>query len=53
MHTFFARHAVDKDTNTHRWDSDRDSSAGFVVWLLWGCDAGKSWSDRKAKSLES
>lgn len=42
MHGFFARHAVDRDTNTHEWGSDRDPSAGFVAWLLWGGDAGKA-----------
>ncbi|MDF2640225.1 MAG: hypothetical protein K0R64_3209 [Novosphingobium lindaniclasticum] len=53
MHSFFARHAVDKDTKTHKWNSDSDPSAGFIAWLLWGGDAGKAWVDRKAKTLES
>ncbi|MBR0649602.1 hypothetical protein GXW78_08015 [Roseomonas terrae] len=52
MHSFFARHAVDKQTKTHRWDSDTDPSAGFIAWLLWGGDAGKAWADRKTKSLD-
>lgn len=51
MHSFFARHAVDKDTKTHRWNSDKDPSAGFIAWLLWGGDAGKTWADRKARHL--
>lgn len=51
MHSFFARHAVDKDAKAHEWNSDTDPSAGFIAWLLWGGDAGKSWADRKAKSL--
>lgn len=51
MHSFFARHAVDKDGQTHKWDSDSDPSAGFIAWLLWGGDAGKAWADRKAKAL--
>lgn len=53
MHSFFARHAVDKDTKAHKWNSDSDPSAGFIAWLLWGGDAGKAWADRKAKALES
>ncbi|PZQ50642.1 MAG: hypothetical protein DI555_22435 [Novosphingobium pentaromativorans] len=53
MHSFFARHAVDKDTKTHKWNSDSDPSAGFIAWLLWGGDAGKAWADRKVKALES
>jgi hypothetical protein len=52
MHSFFARHEVDKNTKTHQWDSDTDPSAGFIAWLLWGGDAGKAWADSKAKSLE-
>ncbi len=53
MHSFFARHAVDKDTKTHKWNSDSDPSAGVIAWLLWGGDAGKAWADRKVKALES
>jgi hypothetical protein len=53
MHSFFARHAVDKDAKTHKWDSDSDPSAGFIAWLLWGGEAGKVWADRKAKSIET
>lgn len=52
MHSFFARHAVDKETKSHAWDSDTDPSAGFIAWLLWGGDAGKAWADRKAKSVD-
>lgn len=51
MHSFFARHAVDKDAKEHRWNSDSDPSAGFIAWLLWGGDAGKAWADRKAATL--
>ncbi|MCW1432191.1 hypothetical protein [Novosphingobium sp. JCM 18896] len=53
MRSFFARHAIDRDTKTHEWNSDSDPSAGFIAWLLWGGDAGKTWADRKAKKLES
>lgn len=52
MHSFFARHEVDKDTQSHSWNSDKDPSAGFIAWLLWGGDAGKTWADAKAKSLD-
>lgn len=51
MHSFFARHAVDKDTHTHRWNSDSDPSPGFIAWLLWGGDAGKAWAERKVASF--
>lgn len=52
MHSFFARHAVDKDAKTHQWNSDTDPSAGFIAWLLWGGDAGAAWAARKAAALD-
>lgn len=52
MHSYFARHAVDKDGQSHQWNSNTDPSAGFIAWLLWGGDAGRSWADAKAKSLD-
>lgn len=51
MHSYFARHAVDKNGKTHSWDSKSDPSAGYIAWLLWGGDAGKTWADRKRKTL--
>jgi hypothetical protein len=52
MHSYFARHSVDKDAKGHEWDSDDDPSAGFVAWLLWGGDDGKAWAAEKAKALD-
>lgn len=52
MHSFFARHAIDKNAETHKWNSDTDPSAGFIAWLLWGGEPGKKWSDAKAKALD-
>ena len=51
MHSYFARHDVDKQTKTHEWGSDIDPSAGYVAWLLWGGDEGKTWADAHAKKL--
>lgn len=51
MHSFFARHAVDKNAKQHEWDSDSDPSAGFIAWLLWGGDPGEDWAARKAEKL--
>ncbi len=51
MHSYFARHAVDKEGKTHTWGSDHDPSAGYVAWLLWGGDEGKAWADRHAATL--
>ena len=52
MKSYFARHAVDKDSGSHQWGSDKDPSAGYIAWLLWGGDAGKDWAERKARKLD-
>lgn len=51
MHAFFARHAVDRPSDGKGWNTDKDPTAGFIAWLLWGGDAGKKWADAKAASL--
>lgn len=51
MHSYFARHAVDKEGKTHAWGSDADPSAGYIAWLLWGGEDGKAWADRHAAAL--
>ena len=53
IHSYFARHAADRDGKAHAWDSDTDPSAGFIAWLLWGGDAGKIWADAQAKKLQA
>ena len=40
MVSYFARHEVDK--KGEGWGKD---SAGYIAWLLWGGDAGKSWAN--------
>lgn len=52
MHSFFARHAVDREAKPEGWNTDKDPSAGFIAWLLWGGDAGRKWADAKAKTLD-
>lgn len=43
MYSYFARHTVDKQGKG--W-ADRDQpSAGYIAWLLWGGEAGKTWVD--------
>ena len=53
MHSYFARHAVDKNGKTHAWGSDEDPSAGYIAWLLWGGDEGKTWVDQRAAELST
>jgi hypothetical protein len=52
MHSYFARHVVDKDGKSHTWGSEDDPSAGYIAWLLWGGDEAKTWADRHVADLE-
>lgn len=45
MHSFFARHEVDKEAEGFRPGEDGYPSNGRIAWALWGGDAGKTWSD--------
>lgn len=49
MHSYFARHSVDKDGKG--WGDTKDPSAGYIAWLLWGGDEGKKWADAKHEKL--
>ena len=51
MHSYFARHAVDKAGKSHVWGSNDDPSAGYIAWLLWGGDDGQAWAGRHAAKL--
>ncbi len=48
MHSYFARHAVDRRPG---WDSESDPSAGFIAWLLWGGDPGRDWAERVVERM--
>lgn len=48
MHSYFARHEVDKQGEG--WGKD---SAGYIAWLLWGGDAGKTWAKRKVDQMNN
>jgi len=45
MHSFFARHEVDKKGKGFSPGEDGYPSAGRIAWALWGGDPGKSWAD--------
>ena len=51
MYSYFARHAVDKNTTRHVWGSTENPSAGFVAWLLWGGDEGQAWVGKQREKL--
>ncbi len=52
MHSYFARHDVDKDAKSHDWGNEDDPSAGYIAWLLWGGDEGKTWADKEREKIE-
>jgi len=55
MVSYFARHEVDKKGED--WGNTSNPSAGYIAWLLWGGDAGKTWansiSEREKKKDKS
>ena len=53
MHSFFARHEVDKQAEGFGRGEKGYPSAGRIAWALWGGDAGFSWSKTKSKQLEN
>jgi hypothetical protein len=42
---YFARHKVDKASNSHEWGDESDPSAGYIAWLLWGGEPSRRWAD--------
>jgi len=46
MHSFFARHEVDKEAEGFEAGEDGFPSPGRVAWDLWGGDAGQAWASR-------
>jgi hypothetical protein len=50
--SYFARHEVDKGTHTHKWGDDKDPSAGYIAWLLWGGEEGRAWVEEVKAKLE-
>jgi len=51
IYSYFARHAVDKNTTRYVWGSTDNPSPGFIAWLLWGGDEGREWVGRQRKRL--
>lgn len=52
MKAFFSRFEkakeIDKEHRSEPW-KDR----GYVAWLLWGGDAGKSWSNKVCRQMDA
>lgn len=51
MYSYFARHGVDKNGKAHDWGDENDPSAGYIAWLLWGGEAGKTWAGRQRERI--
>jgi hypothetical protein len=47
---YFPRHAHDNLDQTGK-DGEKPSP-GYVAWLLWGGDEGRTWSEKIVKQLE-
>jgi hypothetical protein len=43
MYSYFARHDVDK--RGKNWADKERPSAGYIAWLLWGGEPGRTWVD--------
>ena len=52
MHSFFARHEVDKKGKGFT-PGDGFPSNGRIAWALWGGDAGKAWADKVWRQMEA
>lgn len=48
MHAYFARHEVDR-----KKDWDDPPTPGYVAWMLWGGNSGRSWSAKIVKQLDA
>jgi HK97 family phage prohead protease len=53
MTSFFARHEVDKKGKGWKPGSEGYPSNGRIAWNLWGGDAGKSWSSKLVRQMDS
>jgi hypothetical protein len=51
MHSFFSRHAVDKQATGFSSGEEGFPSKGRVAWDLWGGDSGESWSQQKRDQI--
>lgn len=50
MKAFFARHEKNKKANNGKPLSE---DKGYIAWLLWGGDPGKSWADKIVRQMEA
>ena len=51
MHSFFSRHAVDKQATGFNSGEEGFPSKGRVAWDLWGGDGGQTWAEQKRNQI--
>ena len=51
MHSFFSRHAVDKQATGFSSGEEGFPSPGRVAWDLWGGDGGQTWAESKRDQI--
>ena len=51
MHSFFSRHAVDKQATGFSSGEEGFPSKGRVAWDLWGGDGGATWAEQKRDQI--
>jgi phage I-like protein len=50
---YFPRHEVDKQGKGYSPGEDGFPSNGRIAWALWGGDAGRAWSSKLVRQMES
>ena len=53
MHSYFARHEVDKQGKGFGPGEQGYPSAGKIAWLLWGGDSGQSWASARVAQINA
>ena len=51
MVSYFARHEVDLDAPAAKRGNEGFPSAGYIAWLLWGGNAGRSWANKVRRQM--
>lgn len=51
MHSFFARHEIDKQAEGFSPGEDGFPSNGRIAWALWGGDPGQTWAAANAERI--
>lgn len=53
MKAFFDRHEVNRVPPSRKKDDDGGPTNGWIAWLLWGGDAGRTWAESKVRQLNA